>query len=210
MSLLLTLVSAVAWTVVYVEAVRVGWRGRTYAVPAAALALNLAWEWLYAGHGLATRPDDAQTWVDVVWGLADVAILVTYLRWGRRDLPALVGRRLFVLWVAGLLLTAGVVQGAIAAELGFAGSRAAVVSSFLQNLLMSGLFIAMFVGRGGPRGQSVLIAVSKWLGTLAPTLLFGVLRHSHFALGIGLLCSVFDLGYLGLLLRSARGTRGSR
>jgi hypothetical protein len=38
---------------------------------------------------------------------------------------------------------------------------------------MSGLFIAMFVARRGPRGQSILLAVAKWIGTLAPTILFG-------------------------------------
>src|SRR5689334_14837729 len=33
---------------------------------------------------------------------------------------------------------------------------------------MSGLFIAMFVGRRGSRGQSLVIAGAKWIGTLAP------------------------------------------
>lgn len=204
MSLLLTLTSAVAWTLVYAEAIRIGWRERTYALPAAALALNLAWEWLYAGHGLLVRPGDAQTWVDVVWGLADLAILVTFLRWGRRELPSFVSRQLFVAGAVCLLLGSAAVQLLFVAEFGFAGSRSAVYSSFLQNLVMSGLFVGLFLSRGGPRGQSVLIAVAKWLGTLAPTLLFGVLRHSVLALGIGLLCSVTDLAYLGLLLASRK------
>lgn len=210
MSLLLTLTSAVAWTLAYSAAIRIGWQQRTYAVPATALALNLAWEWLYAAHGLAVRPRAAQTWVNVVWGLADVAILVTLVRWGRRELPLFVGRRLFVTWVVGLVTVAAGVQVLFIVEFGFASSRSAVYSSFLQNLLMSGLFIAMFVSRGGPRGQSLVIAVAKWLGTLAPTLLFGVLRHLVFALGIGLLCSVVDLAYVGLLLWTGPGDRSGR
>ncbi|WP_314196352.1 hypothetical protein [uncultured Arthrobacter sp.] len=44
MILFLTIVSGVAWTVVYAEAIRLGFRERTYAIPAAALALNFAWE----------------------------------------------------------------------------------------------------------------------------------------------------------------------
>jgi hypothetical protein len=58
----------------------------------------------------------------------------------------------------------------------------------------------MFVARRGSRGQNLLIAVAKWIGTLAPTILFGVIESSPFILGLGILCSVFDLIYIGLLL----------
>ena len=72
-------------------------------------------------------------------------------------------------------------------------------AAFLQNLLMSVLFIAMLVARGGTRGQTLTIAVAKWIGTLAPTLTFGVIHGSPFVLGVGVLCSVFDLVYIGLV-----------
>jgi len=49
----------------------------------------------------------------------------------------------------------------------------------------------------------MLIAVPKWIGTLAPTISVGVYEHSPFVIGIGVLCSVFDLVYIGLL-RSAQ------
>lgn len=107
----LTLFSGAAWTAVYIEAIRLGITQRTYAMPIAALGLNIAWGY----------------------------------------------------------------------------------SAFLQNLLMSGLFIAMYLARGGNRGQSVLLATATWLGTLAPTVQFGLLSPS-----------VFDLVYLGLLVRSRR------
>jgi hypothetical protein len=82
--------------------------------------------------------------------------------------------------------------------------KAAQYSAFLQNLLMSGLFIAMFIARRGPRGQTLLIATAKWIGTLAPTILFGFMNGSSFIIGIGLLCSVFDLTYIGLLVWAKR------
>ena len=88
-------------------------------------------------------------------------------------------------------------------------------AAFLQNLLMSVLFIGMLVQRGSREGQSVTIAVSKWLGTLAPTLLFGLVGAEGFdgpnglILVVGLLCSVFDLLYLALLVQTpAREQRG--
>ena len=50
--------------------------------------------------------------------------------------------------------------------------------------------------------------MSKWLGTLAPTILFGLLGGegmtgpNSFILVIGLLCSVFDLIYIALLTQT--------
>lgn len=52
----LTLLSGVAWTVVYAEAIRIGFAQRTYAIPVAALMLNIAWEWLYAFLDLTGMP----------------------------------------------------------------------------------------------------------------------------------------------------------
>jgi hypothetical protein len=100
-------------------------------------------------------------------------------------------------WNVLLFVTCFAVQWLFVGHFGW--SEAAKYSAFLQNLLMSGLFIAMFVSRGGARGQKLVIATSKWIGTLAPTLLFGVIGRSAFIVGIGLLCSVLDLSYIVLL-----------
>jgi hypothetical protein len=199
----LTLLSGVAWTVVYVVAIRIGLQERTYAIPAAALALNIAWESIYATRGLATGDPSVQTFVNIAWFFADVVIVYSFLRYGRRELPDFVSRPMFVTWAVLIFATAYVVQWLFIVEFGW--GDAAGYAAFLQNLLMSGLFIAMFVARRGPRGQSIVIAVSKWIGTLAPTILFGGLAGSAFILGLGLLCSVFDLAYIALLVGARRG-----
>ncbi|MGW6833311.1 transmembrane-type terpene cyclase [Streptomyces sp. NPDC054949] len=202
MELFLTLFSAVAWTLVYAEAIRVGLRDRTYAMPVAALALNFAWEATYATTDFLAGVS-AQGVVNVVWAAADVVIIGTYLRFGRAELPEFVTRPLFAGWSALVFAGAFAVQWLFLAQ--FGTHDASRYSAFLQNLLMSGLFIALYAGRRGPRGQSLLIAVAKWLGTLAPTLLFGVIEDAPFILGLGVLCSVFDLAYIALLARGGRG-----
>ncbi|MDX6339359.1 MAG: hypothetical protein QOG36_216 [Actinomycetota bacterium] len=53
----------------------------------------------------------------------------------------------------------------------------------------------------------MLIAVAKWIGTLAPAIAIGVYEHSPFILGIGILCSVFDLAYIGLLRNAQAAAR---
>jgi hypothetical protein len=203
MTLALTLVSGVAWTVVYVVAIRIGFQQRTYAIPAVALSLNIAWESIYATRGLVTGDLSVQTFVNAAWALADVVIVYTFLRYGRGELPDFVSRPMFATWAVLIFATAYVMQWLFIVEFGW--GEASKYAAFLQNLLMSGLFIAMFVARQGTRGQSIVIAVGKWIGTLAPTILFGGFAGSVFILGLGLLCSVFDLAYIGLLLRARRG-----
>jgi hypothetical protein len=201
MHLILTVVSGLAWTIVYLEAIRRGFRDRTYAIPAAALALNFAWEVTYTVQGFTTTLT-TQTVVNLVWAVADVVIVLSYLRFGRSELPRGVGTSMFGVWSALLFGAAFAVQWLFLAEFGV--HDAARYSAFLQNLLMSGLFIAMLVARRGVRGQSLTIAVAKWLGTLAPTILFGVLERSPLILGLGIMCSVFDLVYIGLVRWASR------
>jgi hypothetical protein len=203
----LNLLSGVAWTIVYVEAIRLGFAQRTYAIPIAALGLNISWEWTYTVIDLANDPQQAQTWINFAWALADTVILYTYFRFGRKELPAFVTRPLFAVWGLCVVVTSLVVQWLFIAEFGLDGHAAPSYSAFLQNLLMSGLFIAMFISRRGGHGQTLLIAIAKWIGTLAPTLLLGAIGHSPFLLWIGLLCSVFDLTYIGLLLWAKRNPK---
>ncbi|MFE9565700.1 hypothetical protein ACFYM0_31840 [Streptomyces sp. NPDC006487] len=204
MELFLTLVSGVAWTLVYAEAIRVGLRDRTYAMPVAALALNFAWESTYAVNDVRTGLS-AQGVVNVVWALADIVIVYTYLRYGRAELPGFVTRPLFAAWTVLLFASAFAVQWLFLAH--FGAHDASRYSAFLQNLLMSGLFIALYASRRGPLGQSLVIAVAKWIGTLAPTFLFGVVEDAPFILGLGLMCAVFDLAYIVLLARNPAGGR---
>jgi hypothetical protein len=197
----LTAISGIAWTIVYIAAIRIGFTQQTYALPVMALALNIAWESIYSVWGISTDPG-LQAGINVVWALADLVIVFTFLRYGRRELPPFVTRTMFSCWTVGVFATAYAVQWAFVVEFGYA--EAARYTAFLQNLLMSGLFIAMFLARRGPRGQSMTIAVAKCIGTAAPTVVFGVDEHSAFVLMLGLLCLAFDVGYIGLLAWSQR------
>src|SRR3712207_5929723 len=134
----LTAVSGIAWTIVYIAAIRIGFAQQTYALPAMALALNIAWESIYSVWGIATDPG-LQAAINVLWASADLVIVYTFLRYGRRELPPFVTRWMFGCWAVGIFATAYVVQWAFVVEFGYA--QAARYTAFLQNLLMSVLFI---------------------------------------------------------------------
>ena len=40
---ILTVISGVCWTIVYIDGIRIGFRDKSYAIPFYALALNFAW-----------------------------------------------------------------------------------------------------------------------------------------------------------------------
>jgi len=202
--LVLTLVSGVCWTVVYIDGIRLGIKEQSYAIPFYALALNLSWELLQTFYGFQSDLS-APTVINAVWFVFDVGILYTYFRYGRKYFPRNLPSGAFIGWSLVGLVTAFLVEFAFIREFGV--GDAAGYSAFLQNLLMSVLFIDMLVKRGSREGQSLTIAINKWLGTLAPTILFGIIgaggfpRGSSLILVLGVLCSVFDLIYIWLVFR---------
>jgi hypothetical protein len=221
--LLLTIISGLCWTIVYIDGIRVGLRDKSYAIPFYALALNFAWELLYTYHGFRINGVDAQNIFSALWLTFDIGILYTYFRFGKKYFPSISvlpelnshqksglkpphSKSAFIGWSVLALITALAVQYAVLREFGVA--KGAAYSAFPQNLIMSILFIAMLAKRGSSEGQSLTIAISKWIGTLAPTILFGVIgqggfpRGSFLILTLGLLCSVFDLIYIGLLAKA--------
>ena len=198
MDTFLTLLSGIAWTLVYIDAIRIGFKDKSYAMPLFALGLNLGWEMLYAYNSLTQGGGPSlQGIINTAWALFDLGIVYTYFRYGRRYWPKAFSSSAFVGWSVLVFITSFALQLGFFYEYG--GHLAARYSAFLQNLLMSVLFIGMFVARGGREGQTKLIAIAKWLGTLAPTILFGVIEQSLFILILGGFCAVFDLIYIGLL-----------
>ncbi len=213
--IILTLVSGICWTIVYIDGIRLGFKHRSYAIPFYALALNFAWELLYTYYGFQSTIS-VQAVVNLVWLVFDIGILITYFKFGRKYFPARVPGYLsasgdatgaFIGWSVLALIAAFCIELAFRKEFGV--RVGAGYSAFLQNLLMSVLFIAMLVRRASREGQSLTIAVSKWLGTLAPTILFGIIGDGGFPNGsflivvVGILCSVFDLIYIRLLLKTS-------
>lgn len=209
MDIFLTLLSGVGWMIVYEECIRLGFKQKTYAMPFFALGLNIAWESIYTvediffgAHGELTGMTLAQAIVNAFWVCLDVAILVSYFLYGKKEWPATVNKNLFYPWAILGLVCCYALQFIFIAE--FGAEMAAQYSAFLQNLLMSILFIVMYAKRGSMEGQSILLAVAKWIGTLAPTILMGIMTYNVIVLVTGIFCSVFDIIYIVLLVLEKR------
>lgn len=201
--LILAGISGICWTIVYIESIRLGFKHKTYAMPFWALALNIAWETVHSIWGYREEGMTIQVIFNAVWCLFDVGILYTYFKYGQKYFPEFLPKKIFIVWSILALVVSYLLQYFFVAEFGLV--KGGSYSAFLQNLIMSILFIAMFIQRRGDEGQNLTIAINKFIGTLTPTILVGIIgleafgRPSLFILVIGMIIAFFDLIYIGLL-----------
>lgn len=206
MELFLTLLSGIAWTTVYIVAIYKGFKDKSYAIPLFALGANICWEAIYSIAAMNSFGVNAQSITNIVWCLFDIVVVYTYFKYGVKYFPAN-AKRYFISFsvlsfaVNLLLQLAFYLQFPILAE-------AAQYSAFLQNAIMSILFIVMLFQRNSTEGQSMIIAVAKWIGTLAPTILMGVVQGFNiYVIICGIICTVFDLIYIYFLAKWNRAEK---
>ena len=190
--------SGIFWVITYIDGIRIGFRQKTYAIPFFALGLNLAWEALYSYQALfIDHAINVQLFSKVCWLILDIPVLVTFLKFGKSECKTDLERRWFAPWTAIVLVTSFTLQ--IMFCVFFGSSKGNIYSSFLQNLIMSVLFISLLRQRQSSKGQSMLIAVCKCIGTLTPTVAIGIMYDYFFVTVVGLLCFMFDVLYIYFL-----------
>ncbi len=191
----LMLGSGLFWTLTYILVIWRGFRDQTYGVPLVALCTNISWEFIFS---FVYPPGGAQHIVNIIWFSLDAIIFFTLLKYGSREFAdlskgafyAMVGLALVATFCTVLFMTNEFdPQGAY--------------SAFIDNVLMSTLFIAMLYARKSLRGQSLSIAVSKMLGTgmasLAAYLYSSLFEDSILFPFLFVAIFVFDLIYLGMV-----------
>jgi len=189
------MVSGLLWSLAYVVIIQVGGRDGVPGMPLVATLLNLSWELVFSFVFPSPAP---QVHVNRVWFILDVMIAIQWLRFGRTE--SVLPRRAFL---PALVFTFVVCLALMCCCVLVLGDSQGRTIAYSQNLLMSLLFLDLLRARGGCRGQSVVIAVLKLLGTLAAgvgTLLRGMGDPFIFALCVLILLA--DLVYLGALLRT--------
>ncbi|MGK5632213.1 hypothetical protein [Streptomyces sp. URMC 123] len=207
-------VGALCWTVTYVLAIRQGFREKVYAIPIAALWANWSWEFIYTFLRPPAHEDPQLAAVNLVcnavWFLLNCVILWTAVRYGRRQFPGVSVPVYAFFFAAGLATAFGVVYTLGDEFRDPFGARAA----FGMNLLMSVGFLMMFHARRGLLGQSLGIAVFKFLGTSLASVAFVVHPpHPNYegSTLLPLLYAVillFDLIYIGTVFRARSRERG--
>ncbi|WPR74761.1 hypothetical protein [Algoriphagus sp. NG3] len=197
------------WIIAYVEALRVGFRDKSYGIPFLTLALNFSWEVYYTYQGYLVFGSHVSTYVNCFWVLLDVGILYTYFKYGISEVK--VGKATFYLQGIAFLIVCFVIQHVAFQQLGIVNG--ALYVGYLINFLMSFLFVRMYFRRPDLKGQSLLIAIPKCIGTFSTTILFGIIGSKtaggvHEAiLYLGSIIVVTDLFYIFLVTKKWRELR---
>lgn len=190
----LTLISGISWTIVYIDMINRGFKDKTYGMPLFALAFNITWEFIFGflvGVGFSL-----QKIVNSIWFILDAVIVYTYFKYGRREFPKTV-EKFFIPWSVIAFIVGFITL--YFTHLEFEGFWGARYSAFAQNLMMSVLFIGMLVRRNSVDGQSMYIAIFKWIGTLAPTIQMYLQTGSMLILILGIGIFLYDVIYIGML-----------
>lgn len=167
----LAIVAHLLWATVYILAIVIGHRQRTYAIPMVAIGLNVNWEIVHTAiHPPALL---SNLIANFVWLALDLVIVIQLIRYGRERQPNDVVRRYFgviVVGVLGLALVGHVTFYNHVTANAIFPDHEGVVSAFLINLVMSVLFIGLYFARPNGEGLSKPIAWLKMLGTAALSL----------------------------------------
>lgn len=214
------------WIVAYAAIIYRGFRDRTYGMPVPALAANLSWE---AAYSFVLDPfGDYIHTLSIPCFCIDLVIAAQCLRYGKASMTTPLLRR----WFRPIVITAVAIAFPVV-YLGFLEFHdpAGEYTGFGINFMMSLLFLALLERRAGVAGQSMYIAVFKWLGTffsfiataltvttnmthpLPPSLwsflrtmaTYNVYPLTHLISALYLVTFLADLLYISLLYQRLRG-----
>ncbi len=180
------LISGFFWSLTYILIIIRGFQDKTYGMPFVALCANISWEFIFSFVFPHPKP---QLYVNYIWFILDCIIFWQFLKYWRSDPPIQnLPERFFIPTILLTLTASFLLIVLISREFNDMMGRYA---AYGQNLLMSILFINMFLRRQGLEGQSFYIALCKLLGTLAVSLTFFVIRPTAW---------LFDFLYMAILL----------
>lgn len=184
MTVALDFLCGLGWTVAYILAVVRGFRYKTWCIPGFSICMNFAWEL----SAVLERISNGSTLglpfaMQLSWLVFDLGILATWLLYDRSSKRQLLKNILLFLTV--LITVYSVAR--LAGHWEF--------SVFLINLLMSLEFLVR-LEKDPSAWASRGIAVAKLVGTLAATLLNGLVYTNLAVLWMGGLCLLLDSYYI--------------
>jgi hypothetical protein len=204
----------IGWLAAYGIALAMGLKQKTYAIPIVAVALNFTWEVQSALFWIKKMPVYPTVWeIAFLAAVAtDAVIVFTVVRYGRdkQVFPEL--QRWYYPVLAVTFAGAWLLQGAFVTSfddiVGFA-------DGYLINLVMSILFVFMYLVRRDASGFAYGLAWAKMLGTLGFSITIHyagnayfkgtpIPRHPEIMRFLCIACFLIDSCYIGMLTVARR------
>ncbi|WP_425636870.1 hypothetical protein ACPUEN_15840 [Algoriphagus yeomjeoni] len=208
-STILLTICGIGWIITYIEALRVGHRDKSYGIPFIALGLNFTWELYYTLPGYFEFGTHVSSFFNAFWLLLDCGILYMYFNYGIKEVST--KKSTFYIQAIVYLIGCMILQHFVFQWVGIV--LGALYMGFLQCILMSILFIRMYYRRPGLQGQSLILAIAKFVGTLPLTILFGIIGSKRGGgvhepiLYIGSVIFILDVIYIYLVAKRLKSLK---
>lgn len=201
--------SGLFWIITYTLIINKSVKDKTYGMPFLAMCLNLSWEFVFA---FIYKTDTFHQIVCLIWYVLDLIIACAFLKYGYKDFKEKysLNKISFLVLIVFTLISSFIFMILAPLDFGilFDGDifQTAGFIAYFQNLLMSILFVLMFLEKRNLKGQSIFIAIFKWLGTLSVSImnLSGMVSSNPTELFVIFLIQFFDILYIYLLLKFRR------
>lgn len=179
MIIVLDWISGICWSLVYLIATFKGVHQKAYFIPALCICLNYSWEmWIILVRSFLHFPIDMGFIIQIIWAILDIGVVYTWIRYNKNTLCKK------LCWFIVVMLVMSVFT----------------MITGLWNLVAFGINLIMsitFVLRLDKQVHlSYIIAVLKCIGTLAATVLNGILIRNYGILLLGMLCLLADIYYI--------------
>lgn len=159
-AMMLTMLGNVLWIIAYVGIVAKCFKQKTYGVPIASAALNIAWEALFS---TIFKSPVFLWWISAVgWLIIDIIIVYQIFRYGRSDQRVPELRKHYYLILIGIF---GSCLGLMYTFVIYFNDTLGFTSAFVINFVMSTLFVTFLWRRPKLHGLSLTAAICKGVGT---------------------------------------------
>lgn len=186
---ILDIICGASWSVAYILSIFRGFRRKTWCIPGLSICMNFAWELSAVIERISNGTTDSQGFaIQLVWMILDLGIITTWLLYDKVGTHRIYRNLIqFVVVLIAVYLLARV-----------AGQWENSV--FLINVVMSVEFL-LRLGKDRSPWPSLGIAIAKLIGTLAATLLNGLIYPDPVVLWLGGICLLLDSYYVFCLLK---------
>jgi len=183
------------WIITYILIIKQGIKDKRYGMPMVAICANISWEFIFS---FMYPLNDLQRFLTFLWFLLDIFILLQFLLYGYKEYKKIIPRKVFY---TSFFITLVISFLTILAMMHEFKDMAGIYAAFFQNLMMSGLFIALFIQRGNLSGQSMGIAICKMIGTVFAAVCFYLYFRTPLITIISLAIFIYDWIYIVLIFR---------
>jgi hypothetical protein len=193
------LTSLFFWVSSYLLLIRRAFKDHVYGMPLIPLCVNISYEFIF---GILHPDKPPLNYANIAWFFIDLVIVYQYLRFGKQEFTNFVSPKWFA--PACLLALATAFAGVLTLTYDLKDWQGNY-SGWGDQLLISVSFIYLLIRRRSVKGQSLYIALSRMIGTLALIPAQYLLTpRSKFLAFIYVAFLVFDLIYVTLLARQCR------